>query len=264
MRYYEGLTFSEFKESINEMFQDLVNKIVGLKVINKEYFSKEIFGSFKVINDKSVKYIGQFTYSPSNNQRNLKVNFYQLHEIYKEVFLKKGVLFEDFCKIILLHELGHAIDFNGCRVQEKPLHSFTNELALMLKNTNDGHRNVVCEANKVIFQINQYVKENIYVKEKTANEIAGILIKKMEKNNHSLNRAFKIFLEHHKRYLEFEDIPIIRGVIAKRNISSPIQHIMKEYLGKRTNEKYRKILNRIHKERSNKKENHVFIPLLGK
>ena len=248
MQYYEGLTFSEFKEGINTLFQDLVNNIVKLKVISKEYLEAEIVRSFKVINNKSAKYIGQFTYSLSNSQRSLKVNFYQLHEIYKETFLKKGVLFEDFCKIILLHELGHAIDFNSCKVQEQPLNSFTNELACTLKNKNDGHHDVICEANKVIFQINQYVKENIYIKEQNANEIAGMLIKKMEKNNHSLKRAFKIFLAHHKQYLEFEDIPIIRAVIAKRGVSSPIQHIMKEHLWKRTNEKYSKILNRSYKE----------------
>ena len=129
MQYYEGLTFSEFKEGINKLFQDLVNNIVKLKVISKQYLEAEIVRSFKVINNKSAKYIGQFTYSPSNGQRSLKVNFYQLHEIYKETFLKKGVLFEDFCKIILLHELGHAIDFNSSKIQEKPLNSFTNELA---------------------------------------------------------------------------------------------------------------------------------------
>ena len=83
MQYYEGLTFSEFKEGINKLFQDLVNNIVKLKVIGKEYLESEIVRSFKVINNKSAKYIGQFTYSPSNGQRSLKVNFYQLHEIYK-------------------------------------------------------------------------------------------------------------------------------------------------------------------------------------
>ena len=257
MQYYEGLTFSEFKEGVNKLFQDLINNVVRLKFVNKEDFEAGIIKSFKVINDKSVNYIGQFTYFPSNGQRDLKVNFYQLHEIYKDVFLKKGVLFEDFCKIIIFHELGHAIDFNSCKVQQKPVHSFTNELACTLKNKNDGHHDVICEANKVIFQINQYVKENIYIKEQNANEIAGMLIKKMGKNNHSLKRAFKIFLAHHKQYLEFEDIPIIRSVIAKKSVSSPVQHIMKEYLWKRTNEKYRKILNRIHKEGSYKKENFV-------
>ena len=248
MQYYEGLTFSEFKEGINKLFQDLVNNIVKLKVISKEDLEAEIVRSFKVINNKSAKYIGQFTYSPSNGQRSLKVNFYQLHEIYKETFLKRGVLFEDFCKIILLHELGHAIDFNSSKIQEKPLNSFTNELALKFKNINEGQHDIIYEANKAVFQINQYVKENIYAKEKKANEIAGTLIRKIEKNNHSLKRAFKIFLAHHKHYLEFEDIPIIRAVIAKRSVSSPVQHIMKEHLWKRTNEKYRKILNRSYKE----------------
>lgn len=257
MQYYEGMKFSEFKKGINKLFQELVNNIVKLKITSKEHFEAEIVRSFNVINDKSVNYIGQFTYSPSNGQRNLKVNFYQLHEIYKEKFLKMGVLFEDFCKIILFHELGHAIDFNSCKVQEKPLHSFTNELACTLKSINDGQHDVICEANKVIFQINQYVKENIYEKEKKANEIADKLIKKIEKNNHSLKRAFKIFLAHHNQYLEFEDIPIIRGVIAKRSVSSPVKHIMKEYLWKRTNEKYRKILNQMHKEGSYKKESFV-------
>jgi len=253
MQYYEGLTFSEFKESMNKLFQELVDNIVRLKVVNKEDFEAGIIKSFKVINDKSVKYIGQFTYSLSNGQGNLKVNFYQLHEIYKEEFLKMDVLFEDFCKIILLHELGHAIDFNSCKVQEQPLDVFTNELACSLKNINDGQHDIICEANKAIYQINQYVKENIYVREKRANDIACMLIRKIEKNNHSLNRALKIFLAHHKQYLEFEDIPIIRGVIAKRNVSSSIQHIMKDYLGKRTQEKYRKVLNRMHKEQFYKK-----------
>lgn len=263
MKYYEGLTFSEFKEGMNKLFQDLVDNIAKLKVISKEYFETEIVRSFKVINDKSVKYIGQFTFSPSNGQRNLKVNFYQLQEIYKETFLKKGVQFDDFCKIILLHELGHAIDFNNSEVEEKPLDSFTNELACTLKNINDAQHNILLEANRAILQINQYVKENIYVKEKKANEIAGMLIKKMEKNNHSLHRAFKIFLAHHKQYLEFEDIPIIRGVIAKRNVSSQIEQLMQEYLGKRVNEKYSKILSHIHQEKRYKKENRVFLPLLG-
>ena len=258
MQYYEGLTFSEFKEGINKLFQDLVNNIVKLKVISKEDLEAEIVRSFKVINNKSAKYIGQFTYSPSNDQRSLKVNFYQLHEIYKETFLKRGVLFEDFCKIILLHELGHAIDFNNSKVQEKPLNSFTNELALKFKNINEGQHDIIYEANKVVFQINQYVKENIYAKEKKANEIAGMLIRKIEKNNHSLKRAFKIFLAHHQQYLEFEDLPIIRAVIAKRNVSSPIQHFMKEYLGKRTNEKYSRILNRSYKEARYKKASFTF------
>ena len=254
MRYYEGLTFSEFKGDVNKLFQHLVNNIVKLKVMSKQSVGPENFGTFKVINDKSANYIGQFTYSPSNGQRILKVNFYQLHQIYKETFLKIGVLFEDFCKIILLHEIGHAIDFNSYKVQEQPLDVFTNELACSLKNINDGQHDVICEANKAIYQINQYVKENIYVREKKANDIAYMLIRKIEKNNHSLNRALKIFLAHHKQYLEFEDIPIIRGVIAKRNVSSSIQHIMKDYLGKRTQEKYRKVLNGMHKEQYYKKE----------
>ncbi|MGM9944868.1 MAG: hypothetical protein ACI33M_07990, partial [Lysinibacillus sp.] len=126
-----------------------------------------------------------------------------------------------------------------------------------LNNINDGQHDAICEANTIIFQINRYVKENIYVKEKKANEIAAMLIKKMEKNNHSLKRAFKIFLAHHKQYLEFEDIPIIRGVIAKKSVSSPVKHIMKEYLWKRTNEKYREILNRMHKDESYKKEKFI-------
>ena len=257
MRYYEGLTFSEFKKDLHKLFQNLVTYIDGLKVNSGHYFDKEIVGSFKVINDKSAKYIGQFTYSPNNRQRNLKINFYQLREIYKETFLKLNVLFEDYCKIILLHELGHAIDFNSNNVQEQPLETFTNELAWTLKNINEGQHDVICEANKAIFQINRYVKQTIYMREKKANEIAQLLIKKMERNNHSLKRAFKIFLAHHKQYLEFEDIPIIRGLIVKGNVSSPVQHVMKEYLGKRIAEKYRGILNRIKQEKSSKKGNVV-------
>ena len=257
MRYYEGLTFSEFKKDLNKLFQHVVTYIEGLKVSSGYYFDKEIVGSFKVINDKSAKYIGQFTYSPNNRQRNLKINFYQLREIYKETFLKLNVLFEDYCKIILLHELGHAIDFNSNNVQEQPLETFTNELAWTLKNINEGQHDVICEANKAIFQINRYVKQTIYMREKKANEIAQLLIKKMERNNHSLKRAFKIFLAHHKQYLEFEDIPIIRGLIVKGNVSSPVQHVMKEYLGKRIAEKYRGILNRIKQEKSSKKGNVV-------
>ena len=257
MRYYEGLTFSEFKKDLNKLFQHVVTYIDGLKVSSGYYFDKEIVGSFKVINDKSAKYIGQFTYSPNNRQRNLKINFYQLREIYKETFLKLNVLFEDYCKIILLHELGHAIDFNSNNVQEQPLETFTNELAWTLKNINEGQHDVICEANKAIFQINRYVKQTIYMREKKANEIAQLLIKKMERNNHSLKRAFKIFLAHHKQYLEFEDIPIIRGLIVKGNVSSPVQHVMKEYLGKRIAEKYRGILNRIKQEKSSKKGNVV-------
>lgn len=255
MRYYEGLTFSEFKKDLNKLFQHVVTYIDGLKVSSEHYFDRRIVGSFKVVNDKSAKYIGQFTYSPNNRQRNLKINFYQLHEIYKETFLKLNVLFEDYCKIILLHELGHAIDFNSSSVQEKPLETFTNELASTLKNINEGQHDVICEANKAIFQINRYVKQTIYAREKKANEIAQLLIKKMERNNHSLKRAFKIFLLHHKQYLEFEDIPIIRGLIAKGNVSSPIQHVMKEYLGKRIAEKYKGILNRIKQEKGYKKGN---------
>lgn len=257
MRYYEGLTFSEFKKDLNKLFQHVVTYIDGLKVSSEHYFDRGIVGSFKVINDKSAKYIGQFTYSPNNRQRNLKINFYQLHEIYKETFLKLNVLFEDYCKIILLHELGHAIDFNSSNVQEKPLETFTNELAWTLKNINEGQHDVICEANKAIFQINRYVKQTIYMREKKANEIAHMLIKKVERNNHSLKRAFKIFLLHHKQYLEFEDIPIIRGLIAKGNVSSPVQHVMKEYLGKRIAEKYRGILNRIKQEKSSKRGNIV-------
>ena len=261
MRYYEGLTFSEFKKDLNKLFQHVVTYIDGLKVSSGYYFDKEIVGSFKVINDKSAKYIGQFTYSPNNRQRNLKINFYQLREIYKETFLKLNVLFEDYCKIILLHELGHAIDFNSNNVQEQPLETFTNELAWTLKNINEGQHDVICEANKAIFQINRYVKQTIYMREKKANEIAQLLIKKMERNNHSLKRAFKIFLAHHKQYLEFEDIPIIRGLIVKGNVSSPVQHVMKEYLGKRIAEKYRGILNRIKQEKSSKKGNVVLFRL---
>ena len=257
MRYYEGLTFSEFKKDFHKLFRNLVTYIDGLKVSSEHYFDKEIVGSFKVINDKSAKYIGQFTYSPNNRQRNLKINFYQLHEIYKETFLKLNVRFEDYCKIILLHELGHAIDFNNSNVQEKPLETFTNELACTLKNINEGQHDVICEADKAIFQINRYVKQTIYAREKKANEIAHMLIRKLEKNNHSLKRAFKIFLAHHKQYLEFEDIPIIRGLIAKGKASSPIQHLMKEYLGKRITEKYRRILKRIKQEKNYPKGNVV-------
>lgn len=258
MQYYENLTFSEFKKEINKLFENLVNKITKLKAVNKMHFEEGIFGSFKVINDKSAKYIGQFTYSPSNRQRNLKINFYQLLEVYKESFLKLAVQFEDFCKIILLHELGHAIDFNNNSVEEKPIHSFTNELACTLKNINEEQNDIAYETNKAILQINRYVKENIYMKERKANEIAEMLINKLEKNNHSLKRAFKIFSAQHKQYLEFEDIPIIRTVIAKRSISSPIQRMLEEYLGRRTNEKYRKIIDRIRQQESCKKEN-VFI-----
>ena len=264
MQYYEGLKFSEFKESMNKLFQDLINKIVTLKAASKAYFAVENIGDFKLINDKSAKYIGEYTYSPSHSQRNLKINFFQLHEIYKTDFLKKGVLFEDFCKIILLHEVGHAIDFNSYSRQERPLSSLTNELAGMLKKIDARKQDVICEVNRVILQINQYVKENIYIKEKKANEIAGMLIKKLEKNNHSLKRAFKIFLAHHKQYLEFEDIPIIREVMAKKNIASQVQQIMKEYLEKRTNEKFNKVLNRIRKEQRYNIKNYAITPLLRK
>ena len=255
MHFHEDLTFSEFKKEINKLFKDLVNKITKLKEVNKIRFEKETVGRFKVINDKSVKYIGQFTYSPSIRKRNLKVNFYQLREIYKESFLKLDVQFEDFCKIILLHELGHAIDFSSNSIEEKPIHSFMNELACTLKNVDEEQNDIVYEANRAILQINRYVNENIFVKEKKANKIAEMLINKLERNNHSLKRAFKIFLIRHKQFLEFEDIPIIRTVIANRSISSPVQNMLEEYLGRRTNEKYRKILNRIKNEERYKKEN---------
>ena len=255
MRYYEGLTFSAFKKDVNKLFQHVVTYIDGLKISNGHYFDKKFVGSFKVINDKSAKYIGQFTYSPNKRQRNLKVNFYQLHEIYKETFLKLNIQFEDYCKIVLLHELGHAIDFHNSNVQEQPIETFTNELAWTLKNINEGQHDAICEANNAIYQINRYVKQTIYMRENKANEIAAMLIKKLEKNNHSLKRAFKIFLLHHKQSLEFEDIPIIRGLLAKGNVSTPVQHLMKEYLGKRISEKYRRILNRMKQEKSYKQGN---------